>query len=54
MKINNWKTTASGIGSILASVAAVLQDPSNITKPEVIASFLAGIGLLVAADGKKA
>lgn len=49
----NWKTTLSGIGSLLMAVGSILHDPTNINKPEIWTAIITGIGLLFAADGKK-
>jgi hypothetical protein len=49
----NWKTTFSGILVLATSIFGIVQNPSLLTSPEVLAQLVAGIGLIVAKDGSK-
>lgn len=48
--MENWKTTAAGVGLLLVTIGRLLQgDPVSW---EDIAGALAGVGLLFAGDAK--
>ena len=54
----NWKTTATGLGTILVAIGAALKMISEGNIGEAVSVFLAGvlpgIGLLFAKDAPKA
>lgn len=59
LKNKNWKTTLAGLGAILISVGVAMQshfdgNPETVVNWEVVlASLVAGVGLLYARDGDK-
>ena len=59
MKTKSWKTTGAGIGAILVAVGSALTatfdaDPLTVADwGAVIASIIAGIGLIAARDNDK-
>lgn len=59
LKNKNWKTTLAGLGAILISVGVAMQaffdgNPETVVNWEVVlASLVAGLGLVFARDGDK-
>ena len=59
MKTKSWKTTGAGIGAIMVAVGSALtatfdSDPLTVADwGAVIASIIAGIGLIAARDNDK-
>lgn len=59
MKNSSWKTTAAGVGAIVAAIAGALNlvfDGNTMTNPDwtsVIAAITAGVGLVMARDNDK-
>lgn len=55
--MTNWKTTATGIGTILVAIGAALKMISEGNIEEAVSVFLAGVlpgvGLLFAKDAAK-
>jgi hypothetical protein len=49
--MNNWKTTLSGIASIIGAVAMYVNDPLKIN--EAIGLLIVGFGLIFAKDSEK-
>ena len=52
--MNNRKTTLAGIASILTAAAAILNAWPNPDWGAAVAAIIAGLGLIFAADAKKA
>lgn len=59
LKNKNWKTTLAGLAAICVAIGVAVQshldnDPLTIVRWEVVlASVLAGLGLVFAKDGDK-
>lgn len=58
LKNKNWKTTLAGLGAIFVAVGVAIQahfdnDPAGVQWEIVLASVLAGLGLIFAKDGDK-
>lgn len=47
--MRNWKTTLSGIASIIAGITLYVNDPLKIN--EAIGLIVVGVGFFVAKDG---
>lgn len=52
--MGNRKTTLAGIASILTAAAAILNSWPAVDWGSAVAAVIAGLGLIFAADAKKA
>lgn len=46
----NWKTTSGGLATLLFAAASIMQDPTNLTDPKVLAMIAAGVAAIMAKD----